>query len=501
MSVTRFTSWTVLVVAGFALFAPSASGQDPVRPKKPNTSFIIELRDRPRGGIDKGDLGKAREVFKAWAKYAADTVAYPEVYKAPQELKVLPIGALPPPTIDGPEGLLHELNRFIIEPGVTRAQNLEPADYVREMGAALDAALKELIETHPDRIVRVNAARVLANVARTGAAAHFPTVTALIANANTPTEVKYYLFQAAGALLNAPDMFELKTRRHAANAETIGKLVKALQDCVEKPEMVVPGVSVSKPETLTEDQLAVVGFVRRQAVKALGNTKFVRVPGPDGKTPIYPAYTLVRVALSDPNLVPAPGPAEAAEAAIGICNMAPTEEQLKGGFKLIKEYNSDVAIEAVTAALVNFAKPRAANAFDRTLPWRLYAARVGEALRGWRPLFDPDYEISRPTSYNAALIPAGVEELNNVVVPKVLAPMDQVDFQGKPAPGARVDIEGLQSRLNALRNRPKRNTLLFANVPATTIEFPPPKKAEPPAKEPEKKEPIKQEPKKEPEKK
>jgi hypothetical protein len=501
MSLTRFTSWTVLVVAGFALFAPTASAQDPQRPKKPNTSLIVELYERPRGGIAPAEMAKARETFKAWAKFAADTVAYMEVYKAPQDLKVLPIGVEPPPTIDGPNGgLLYELNRFIIEPGVTRPQNLDPADYIREMGAALDAALKDLIETHPERIVRINAARVLANIARTGAPAHFPTVTTLIANANTPPEVKYYLFQAAGALLNAPDVSDLRIRRHAADAATIGKLVKALQDCIDKPEMIVPGVSASKPETLTEDQLAVVGFIRRHAVKALGHTKFVRVPGPDGKTPIYPAYTLVRVAMSDPNLLPPPGPAEAAEAVIGICNMAPTEEQLKGGFKLIKEYNSDVAVEAVTAALVTFAKPRAANAFDRSLPWRLYAARVGEALRNWRLLFDPDYESFRPINYNPALIPAGVEALSTEVVPKVLAPMDKVDFQGKPEPGATVGIEWLQQRVKALRERPKRNTELFANVAATTINFPPPKKVEPPVKEPEKKEPIKQEPKKEPEK-
>src|SRR4030095_5723822 len=112
--------------------------------------------------------------FKAFAKYAADIIAHPTVYKAPQDLKVLPIGVAPPPTIDGPDGLLYEINRFLLQPGVTRTTNEEPADYVREMGAALDAALKELIETHPDMIVRVNAAPVPAATAPPRAPAPVP---------------------------------------------------------------------------------------------------------------------------------------------------------------------------------------------------------------------------------------------------------------------------------------------------------------------------------------
>jgi hypothetical protein len=92
--------------------------------------------------------------------------------------------------------------------------------------------------------------------------------------------------------------------------------------------------------------------------------------------------------------------------------------------------------------------------------------------------------------------------LNREVVPKVLAPMDKVDFQGRPTTD-KVDIEDLQDRLGKMRTRPKRNTELFAGVPATTIEFPPPKKELPPEKkEPDKKEPPKKEPeKKEPPKK
>src|SRR5215207_2735258 len=129
MTLARVTAWTLFAVGGFALLAPTAVAQDPPFPKKPDTAFIRELRDKPRGGIDKTtELKKARESFKAFAKFVADTVAHPGVWRAPQELKVLKVGEAPPPTLEGPEGLLNEIDRLLIEPGVSRTPNLEPAD-------------------------------------------------------------------------------------------------------------------------------------------------------------------------------------------------------------------------------------------------------------------------------------------------------------------------------------------------------------------------------------
>lgn len=501
MSPARATAWTLLAAAGFALAAPPAAvAQNPL-PKVNNAavSEVTQWRDTPRGGIPKEDLKKARESFKAFAKYYVDTIAHPDVHKAPQELKVA--GVAPPPTFDG---LVTDLNRFI-DP-VRYKGNLDPFDYLRELGAAFDAPLKEMMETHPDMIVRINAARLLAHVARTGAPAHWATVAALISDPKTPTGVKVWLFKAAAQLLAAPDVQDPKIRHHMQvvsyqakdapqqNTQALGGLVKALIDCVNDPGLLVAGVSADKPETLTEDQLAVVGYARHQAVKALAKVKFARVPGPDGKALLYPSYALVRVALGDPNLLPAPKPGEAADAVLGLCNMAPSEEQLKGGFKPIKEYNADVVAEAVTAGLVTFAKPRAANAFDNTLPWRFYAAELAGALRDWGPLFDPDYEPLVSAKFNASLVPPPVAALGREITPLVLAPMDKT-VDGKPDPAARVNIEELQRRLSELRANPKRNTLLFANAPQTTINFPPPKKPAPPAKEPDKKDaPPKKEP-------
>ena len=163
---------TLLFVVGFALICPApALAQQPRLPQKPGfmfVSLITDYRDLRRGGIPKDDLPKVREAMKKLAKYYADLISHPAVWNASRNFKNDPrFGQIP--TIDGDNGILHDLDRFLIEPVPTNLQNnLEPADYIREIGAALDAALKPLIESNPEQIVRINAARVLAHVARTG---------------------------------------------------------------------------------------------------------------------------------------------------------------------------------------------------------------------------------------------------------------------------------------------------------------------------------------------
>jgi hypothetical protein len=459
MSRARVTAWTLLVASGFALLtASTANAQDPL-PKKDDKAFaaVRALLEQQRpGGIPQADLKAARESLNKFAKYYADIIAHPTVWKASQEFKIdAAPGTVPPPTLDGPTGIFREMDRYIFDfvPGVQKPNaNPEPADYIRELGAAFDAAFRNLIETNQERIVRINAARALAHVARTGAAAHYTTITELLAAPETATEVRYYLFQAAAAVLSAYDPLDPKARKHSADPKLVGGLMKALEDCINNPALILPGY---KAETATADQLAVLALVRRQAVKALGQVKFATLPGADGKAQLYPAYTLVRVAAGDPALVPAPGPAEAAEAVIGLCNMQPPA----------KGYNADVAVEAATSGLITFAKPRAGNPNDRTLPWRNTSLRVAEALVKWRPLFDPEYDITAPTKFDATRVPASLEALIKDACQKVLAPIEKGDA------ATPVELEVLRKRLEAMRGDPKRNVLLFAGVPETSLDF------------------------------
>jgi hypothetical protein len=347
------------------------------------------------------------------------------------------------------------------------------------MGIALDAALKPIIQSHPERIVRINATRMLASAAKSGAPAHWPTVTALLndtfyqtkdkagklINLPTPTEIKYYALQAAANLLAAYDVVEYSVRKHSNNPKEVAALIKAVQECVENPHVLVPGIPGKKIEAATADQLAVMAFVRRQAIRALGEVRSASFPSPDGTT-LYPAFTLAKICISDPTVVPSPTPADCAEAVIGLCNMAPVYMG-----NPIKGYNPDAAVEAITAGLLTFAKPRT-NPADRSLPWRGYSARIGEALRKWRLLFDPLFNPLNPTVFNDREVPPKVNELIERVQSAILTPIDKVGIDGKPDPTATVDVQRLTEFLKQLRENPKREPELFRGVPSTTLVIP-----------------------------
>ncbi len=495
MTLARSISWTLLLAGGFALLPLSLRGQqEPPLPKKDYSSggpfdTVGFYRDKERGGIEANKLKTAREAFAKFAKYYADVVAHPAVYKAPQEFR--PEGPNPQiPTIDeGPNGILRELNQYIRIPLPNQTQvGPNQADYIREFGLAFDTALKGLIETDPKPIdpklndpklnVRINAARVLAHVCKTGAPAHFATVVALLNSPNVHASIKSYLFQAAGNLLAAYDPNELKTRLHVKyidDAKMVGALVQTLEECITDPTKFMTFLP-DKVDPANPEHAAVIGYIRRQAVRALAQTRFATIIGADGKTPRYPAYTLARVVLSDPSLVPPPGPAEIAEAVIGFCNVAPVTPEDPPQF--IKEgYNSDAAVEVVAAGLLVVAEKRNNDTALKLLPWRAYALRLAEALHNWQPLFDRDYDITvRPTKYNRDAVPPLVKEMVPEMTLKILHPMEKVDVKGNPDPNAKVDVQWLDKRLTELRSKKDRNTLLFTNLKQTPIVFPPRKK-------------------------
>lgn len=455
--------WSLAVLCGFAATSIS-SGQDNL-PRKDDAKFrklgeLLQVRTIPPE-----EIPEAKKIFEGVAKYYAELVASPTVYRASLDPKFGP-NAPRIPTLDHNRdtGAFYELDRYIPIPIPANASkiNSDKLDYIREFGIAFDAALKPLIETNPERIVRINAARLYAEACICGATAFYPTAARLLNDPKTATEIKHYMLQAAGNLLAAYDAADYKSRRHSNEPKPVGDLVEAVSRCVTDFNALLPEV---KPAQATPEQLAVVSFVRRQAVKALAQYRFVTAANSQRK-PIYPAYALVQVCVSDPALVPAPSPAECAEAAIGICNMAPS---LEGN--PVKTYNAQGAAEAVAAAIRTWASPRT-DPTDRSLAWRNYTNRINDALKGWRPIFDPLYDPLQPNNFNASDVPPSVNELINRVQALILAPIDKVDKDGKPDPSAQVQVEQLERYLEQLRDNPNRKPLLFSNIPETTIYVP-----------------------------
>jgi hypothetical protein len=484
MSVVRLLSVSMLLlVVSFyygSLSQAQAPGIDPTRlPEFRKTTAILELKENR--SILQQRLEESRKLFQELAAYEAQMIAHPLVYRLMRDplAKTDAVGRQVP-TIDM---IFRDLERFLVYPAPGSQVTSEHADYIRELGNALDVALRPLISSHPERIVRVNATRMLALVCRMGATVHYATVTELISSPNVPPEIKNYALQAAANLLSAYDVTDYKSRRHSngwrndvkpgsADLE-LAALVAAIEKCITDPNSLIPGLwngDAAKPAILQNDQVPVAQFIRRQAIRAMAQVRFVALQGvgPDGKGQLYPAYCLARVCLSDPRLLLPSSPADCAEAIIGLCNMAPRREDGKP----IKEYNAAAAVEAITAGLITFAEPRG-DPTDTSLHWRTYGLRLTEALNNWRYLFDPLFDPTRPRLFDDKTVPSIVNDLIQRARVAILEPLERVGPDGKPDPlSGRVQIDALRQYLQQLRANPKRNPLLFTNNPTTALPAP-----------------------------
>lgn len=445
MHFSRLSSWTLLVAGGFALVLCTSPGSaQPAKdefPKSPPN--VISFKDNTGT-----DLKRAKEAFAAFAKYNAEFISHPKVYSTPQEF-VPPKG----PPVPTSEQLINEMSRFILVPVPGGTVGSDQADYIRELGVALDTELKTVIERSTVPVVRVNAMRMLAAACRSGATVHYGTITGLLTNPNTPAEVRHYAFQAAGNLLAAYDLNELSSRKHSNKPKEVSDLITALQDAITKPGKIVPVPPMGT--ALAPEQADVLTFIRRAAIRALAQARFSdKVPGgPE----LYPAFTLAQVAVSDPAISPPPTETEIAEAVIGLCNMAPPTKTAE------REQYAYAISDAVATGIVNFATRRAATPLDKSLAWRSYSARISDALKAWRPLFDPTFDPAKPMVFTSAAVPKPVEGVASEAESRVLERI----YNDK---GAVIDVNGLKAfRDNSIRGDKKWRLDPFASNPKLVL--------------------------------
>lgn len=454
MHYRRPASWAALA-AGLAVVSLPAVGQPPKDDRPQRTVSSGELSKYRTEGIAADELDKAKAAFKGQAKFVADYVTFMRAHTAPQEFRPepLPKGALPVPyTIE--EVIRNSVDSVVLVPVPGSSVRPENAEYIKELGIAFDAALGGLPK-NPEPVVAVNGARALAHACRSGAHAHYPTVTELIKQEALPAAAKYYAFVAAHNLLAAYDLNDYRTRRHSAPDALVGPLVAALQNAVESPTAILPPAAGpdGKPlPTLPDDQKLVLQFIRRQAIKALAQVRTYAVPV--GKATAYPSFTLARVALSDPALGVPPSPAEAAEAVIGLCNMSPPRAQAA-------EPYAYAMTDAIVTGLVTFGTPRAAKAEDKSLQWRGYGLRLTEALTTWQRLYDANYNPMQPAAAAANLAPPAVAALVKEAQGKLLNPIEGVD---------QFNLNGLQQYRDAtLRADPKWTDAPYRDNPALRL--------------------------------
>lgn len=383
-----------------------------LEPKQPTGDLLVKMNDLNSGKVRiKGpELKNNQAILKQFAQFSVYRLTFDSYYNLPES------GELKPRTAEqNLDLLISDLNSRLLVPTPDRDLSRltpEQGDYIIEYGAALDAAIADVFAKNPPAIIRVNAARFLAIAAKSGAPAHGKTLTAMLNNTYfkdktgkplpTPPEVLLYALRGAENFLAAYDITALNSpfvTRHALPDAELVVLVKILDDMVLKGPPVAELASISKvdssglptnlavppapaaegdkavtpaapsaPAQLLPEQVAVVKYYRRAALKALAKVRF-DVVGGKGVPEIRVGYTLAKVASNDSTLSMPASAADSAEAVIGLANVIPSVY-----------LNVDVWAIALAQGLANMAAPRLADDADLSLPWKQTAARVSASL-------------------------------------------------------------------------------------------------------------------------
>jgi hypothetical protein len=175
------------------------------------------------------------------------------------------------------------------------------------------------------------------------------------------------------------------------------------------------------------EKIAILRFYRRAAIRALAQVRFPIVTHPSTNDKVYPLWPLAKIAVNDGSVSPPITPDEVAEAVTGLCNY----QQFRG-------VEVDVLLDIIALGVFNFASPKAAATDDRSILWRVYAARVGAALD----------HLRKTAANNAGLTQyAGkVNSLADAAAANVLSRIDKLGAGQTTQPPAPNELQAWRSR-------------------------------------------------------
>jgi hypothetical protein len=213
-------------------------------------------------------------------------------------------------------------------------------------------------------IAQVNAARVLARLWELEQGELADALVDVVKDPNLGEAVKYWAFRGLHNLLALP--VPMPPDPPVVSKAQEEKAVAALVEFIQRKSPFTPGTP--RPE--------VDGFrvVRREAIRALAQAHNLTAGNP------RPALVLLRVAGRDEGVVPEPRLDERLEAAIGVGRVRSAGS---------KEYNPDYAAWVLGRFVVDFVNAANGNSAatktaERARPWKVDAARLGEALEAMK---------------------------------------------------------------------------------------------------------------------
>lgn len=383
----------------------------------------INLMKNGRRTVSGPDAEKNKEMLADLARHYVYLVTQPKYYLQTSETGEL----VPRNPNNSLDSAFDQMKTFLPVYKPDSKISVDQAEYVKEVGAAFNTEIVALMKKNLPAVVRTNLVRLLTIVARIGAADLAPTITNLIADPKTPPEALFHAYKAAEAFLAAYDATAVggsDAYRHAVRGEPLVNLVRALESHVVPGPPVAELAALDQPtkstdavtaprvggrlenQTLTPEQIDVVRFFRRAAVRALGRVRYDTIgTNATGEPILRPGFTLAKVATNDATLYPAASVPEIAEAVIGLTN-------LTAG----RELAVDELLIAIATGVDIVARVKVVNPIDKTLPWRMFAARLAlglETLNG---------SVNR--SPNALKSQAKIKSLSDLLNKEIVKPLD-----------------------------------------------------------------------------
>jgi len=335
------------------------------------------------------------------------------------------------------------LNDVIIEPArFTAREKLTEGqrDMIIIFGEEMVNQLKPLIGTADkpsgaDMVVKINAARALSIVAKSGYEGVAPYATEILNDPKQHDAVKVYVLQALHNLFAVPNREREERSVLAKDEDEVAPIQALISFIARKPNY---GADAS------EEEINAFRYLRREAVAALGKVRkpIVRT---DGKVVAVPAVWLLRVANADVNFSPPVSISERIEALAGYLNMQGDKEQnmdFAAGFvalaikDLAQQFKEARTLERPKTDDKEKEKKVPDNSEERDRQaWKLASVRISVGLKVWRDNWE-NLPGARPATVKKMLV-----DLGNVADKSILDLM----YQGRRG---EVSMEQLNSWLS-----------------------------------------------------
>jgi hypothetical protein len=433
-----FVVGLALVLLGQALVSPAAA-QVPLHPAANEEALLGGPGDKllTKENSKFGDLrhGKERvtgpgsrenmEILKKaarWYAYRLTNPIYLEKEKNPEGFTM--------------NDLVNQAyDKLLLVPEIRSKRPLkdEQKEYLKHFSTEMIACLRDVLSKNAKPIVRINATRILSGIAEAGQEDAAESLCQLIQNPRESDAVKLYAFEGLKELFDqgSPD------RSIITKADREAECIKAINQFIQRPNPL--------PAKVEADEIAALQFVRREAIRALGVTRYPIVPkvaGPEGLT----ALTLYRVLQG--KIDPPSSLTERAEAAIGLCQLR---------LSLNKDYHADVAVHEAGRFLVDFITEYNNQRLTKvsTLPWRWYTARL------WIALEQLDFQARNTgpkdvSAYVTRIVGAAQKELRPLEVDKDGTPPDLDAFLTANPPANKEILKGVGEATLKTATPPKK---------------------------------------------